>query len=718
MKSIFIIYILLFCSAIIPATTAAETYLYSTQWGSNGSEEGQFFNPSGVAVDGAGNVYVADTGNHRVQKFSSEGNFIVAWGSRGSNNGQFKSPYGIAVDSTGDVYVADYGNYRIQKFSSNGTFQAIIGGSSPSSDGLAAPVGVAVDTAKNIYVIDLGFKKVVKYSSLGSYLTYWDGYFSSPRGIAVDNTGNVYVADAGAHEIFKFSSYGLNLGGWGGIAGQEDGLMVGPFGVTADGSGDVYVSDTYNGRIQKFSPTGTFLTKWGSGGSGDGQLGNSYGIAVDNAKTVYVADTGNHRIQKFVPSTGNETPTATQTGSPTPTPTVSATPTPTVTPTPTITVTPTHIAGPIEIIAPATINNPGEYRLINDVANCSTDCIVIRASNVVLDGGGHTLGGSGFGAPVGNDPRTLKKGIVVDTSSGVRNVILTNLSVRDFGVGIYLNHVQDGILEQCHTSNGFIGILFCYSSNVTIRSNHVDNNTAVGIDSEWYSSNIPITNNIVERNDAGISLHESKGDIRVLNNSIRQNKYGIRSYYEGEGTKSWGNVIRGNRIAENEWGIYGVLSTTVTNNLFHNTVNIGQIGASNVWNSTLVAGQNIINGPYLGGNYWSQTNGSGFSDIGQDADHDGICDTPYSLASGNVDYYPLFGFDLMVIPGATGRPGDFDGDRKYEDINGNGRKDFADIVLYFTQMTWIGANEPLAAFDYNGNGRIDFADVTWLFTNL
>jgi Tol biopolymer transport system component len=72
----------------------------------------------------------------------------------------------------------------------------------------------------------------------------------------------------------------------------------------------------------------------------------------------------------------------------------------------------------------------------------------------------------------------------------------------------------------------------------------------------------------------------------------------------------------------------------------------------------------------------------------------------------------------VLIPGGTGIPRDLDGDGKYEDVNGNGRKDFADVTLYFTQMTWIGANEPLAAFDYNGNGRIDFADVTWLFRNL
>ena len=723
MKPCFVICILLFTCTIIPATNAVETYAYATQWGSNGSATGQFYNPGGIAVDGSGNVYVADTGNHRIQKFTSNGGFIAAWGSKGSGNGQFKSPYGIAVDSTGNVYVADYGNYRIQKFSPDSTFLGSIGGFSTNPSGLAAPVGVAVDTAGNVYVIDLGFQKVVKFASSGSYVTYWGGVFDSPRGIAVDSMGYVYVADAGASCILKFTSSGGYEGLWG-TAGTEDGQMVGPFGVATDSSRDVYVSDTYNGRVEKFTPMGSFLVKLGSGGQGNGQLNNAYGIAVDSAKNVYVADTSNQRIQKFVPGSGNETPTPTVTETPTPTPTptatVSETPTPNVTQTLTITVapTPTQIVGPIDVTAPITISEPGEYRLINDVANCSTDCIVIQASNVVLNGGGHTLAGNGFVTPPGNNGRLLKKGVAIGTSSGVRNVVIKNLTIRDFGVGIYLNRVQDGVVEQCHTSSAFLGILFDYSSNVTIRANQVVNNSAVGIDSEFYSFNIPISDNLVERNLVGISLHESEGGIRVQNNTVRQNQYGIRSHFEGEGFKSWDNVIQNNEITENQWGLYGALRTTVTNNLFNNTVNLGQIGTPNVWNSTPVLGKNIVNGPYLGGNYWGQLDGTGISDLAQDVNRDGICDSPYALASGNLDYYPLHGLDTVIIPGASGKPQDLTGDGLCRDVNGNGRKDFADVVLYFNQMTWIGTNEPVYAFDYNGNTRIDFADVVWLFNHL
>jgi DNA-binding beta-propeller fold protein YncE len=95
-------------------------------WGSPGSSAGQFIEPSGVAVDSSGNVYVTDLLNNRVEKFTGSGTFITQWGSQGSGAGQFEDPHGIAVDSSGNVYVADwtniYGNGRVEKFTSSGTF--------------------------------------------------------------------------------------------------------------------------------------------------------------------------------------------------------------------------------------------------------------------------------------------------------------------------------------------------------------------------------------------------------------------------------------------------------------------------------------------------------------------------------------------------------------------------------------------------------------------
>ena len=103
-------------STLLPALALEAPPYYHTQLGSGGSGDGEFNYPSGVTVDSSGNVYVADSNNHRIQKFDSDGVFVTKWGSKGSGDGQFQQPSGIAIDSSGNVYVADSDNHRIQKF--------------------------------------------------------------------------------------------------------------------------------------------------------------------------------------------------------------------------------------------------------------------------------------------------------------------------------------------------------------------------------------------------------------------------------------------------------------------------------------------------------------------------------------------------------------------------------------------------------------------------
>jgi DNA-binding beta-propeller fold protein YncE len=151
-------------------------------------------------VDSSGNVYVADTGNNRIQKFTSNGVFVTKWGSKGTGDGQFNAPRGVAVDSSGNIYVADYYNNRIQKFTSNGVFVTKWGSSAR---------GVAVDSLGNVYVADSD--RMQKFTSDGGFLTKWgsggteNGQFYSARGVAVDSWGDVYVADTCYnHRIQKF----------------------------------------------------------------------------------------------------------------------------------------------------------------------------------------------------------------------------------------------------------------------------------------------------------------------------------------------------------------------------------------------------------------------------------------------------------------------------------------------------------------------------------
>ena len=185
-----------------------------TEWGSLGADDGQFNPPIAIGVDTSGNVYVADTGNKRIQKFDSDGKFFTKWGSAGAGNGEFNLPQGVAVDASGNVYVADTWNNRIQKFSPNGNF-INKWGSDGSGDGqFSLPGGVAVDSSGNVYVADTGNNRIQKFDSNGNLITKWGSYgsgngqFANPLGIAVDSDGYVYVADAGNNRIQKFSLVG------------------------------------------------------------------------------------------------------------------------------------------------------------------------------------------------------------------------------------------------------------------------------------------------------------------------------------------------------------------------------------------------------------------------------------------------------------------------------------------------------------------------------
>ena len=285
---------------LVAAVAVLATISFISKWGTSGSTDGQFLTPRGMATDAAGNVYVADAGNTRVQKFDNNGVFVLKFGIPGDVPGGFVTPSGVAVSPSGDIYVSDEFTNKISKFDASGTFQfRWLAGSFPTT-----ATGVAVDSAGNVYVSDSANNRVLKFTSTGTLITSWgsggsgNGQFSGPQGLAIDSADNVYVADTGNNRIQKFTSIGGFITKWGTV-GSGNGQFTSPFGVSADSSGNVFVADTGNSRIQSFSSIGTFIEAFGIAGSGDGEFSGPQDVAVDSSGNIFVADSGNDRVQKL-----------------------------------------------------------------------------------------------------------------------------------------------------------------------------------------------------------------------------------------------------------------------------------------------------------------------------------------------------------------------------------------------------------------------------------
>ncbi|MER3422439.1 MAG: hypothetical protein C4293_03615 [Nitrospiraceae bacterium] len=288
-------------------------YLIAMQIGGPGVGDGELNSPTGIALDTDGNIYVADTDNHSIQKFDKDGKFLTRWGGEPSaQEGQFYYPRGLAVSPEGDVYIADSGNNRVQKFDSEGNCTHAWGKFGFAWRGadvgqFDVPWGIATDHQGNVYVSDTSNARIQKFQPDGTPLMKWgrdgsfDGAFFFPRGIALDFVGNVFVADEGNHRIQKFDARGSYLTKWG-KEGNGPGQFKSPWGVACDALGNVYVVDQGNHRIQKFDGNGTFLCAWGNRGKTEGQLNFPSGIAVDKEGCVYVVDSGNNRVLKYVPT--------------------------------------------------------------------------------------------------------------------------------------------------------------------------------------------------------------------------------------------------------------------------------------------------------------------------------------------------------------------------------------------------------------------------------
>ncbi len=281
---------------------------FITRWGSFGSKEGEFNYVTALAVDQSGYLYAVDKANNRIQKFTADGRYLTQWGGKGFSAAPFGSPGGVAVDNKGFVYVTDTDNHCIHKFTSDGEFVLKWGMWGDDKGQFKHPGAIAIDHKGNLLVADLLNHRIQKFTDEGKFITAWGGYgsgdkqFNRPTGLALDSSGNIYVADSGSGRVKIFTPDGEFIGSWKKLKSKEvKGVTIGAWFISI-GPGDmVYVADSAFSRIQKFTPKGRFIAEWASSGIGKGEFHRPADVALDHRGRLYVADTNNHRIQVIGP---------------------------------------------------------------------------------------------------------------------------------------------------------------------------------------------------------------------------------------------------------------------------------------------------------------------------------------------------------------------------------------------------------------------------------
>ena len=325
--------------------------------GDNGPAiQAQLSRPTGLAVDNSRNLYIADFDNDRIRRVDASGTITtVAGGGRlfGDQDGdggpavraRLRRPNGVALDGAGNLYIADSKHHRIRRVDASGTITTVAGTGVPGFSGdngpaveahLNTPQGIALDGVGNLYVADADNHRIRRVNAKGIITTIAgtgsegfsgdhgpavEAQLNSPQGIALDGAGNLYVADADNHRIRRVNAKGIitTIAGveeWGsGGDGRPavDAQLYFPTGMAVDGAGSLYIADTFNSRIRQIDARGTITTIAGTGRAGYGgdggpalqtPLSHPFGVAVDGAANLYISDTNNHCIRRMDAASG------------------------------------------------------------------------------------------------------------------------------------------------------------------------------------------------------------------------------------------------------------------------------------------------------------------------------------------------------------------------------------------------------------------------------
>lgn len=289
-----------------------------TVFGQMGNANGQFQAPRGLAFAPDGTLYVADSRNNRIQHFTADGQFINGWGVYGNvadnpqlPGGSFYEPWGVAVDSTGNVFVADTWNHRIQKFDAQGDFLKMWGyfNNDGSPNAFWGPRDIVIDRENRLFVTDTGNKRVAIFDTEGNFIGQFgtagmdNGQFDEQVGLAINSKGEILVADTWNQRIQVFSFDPATktanfVRSWEVSAWYSNTIENKPF-IAVDQNDNVFITDPEGYRVIEFNAEGTYLRSWGDYSAASDGFGLPSGIKLDANGAVWVSDGANNTILKF-----------------------------------------------------------------------------------------------------------------------------------------------------------------------------------------------------------------------------------------------------------------------------------------------------------------------------------------------------------------------------------------------------------------------------------